>query len=98
MHESIFSYNITRPYPYQWFTWLVVLGGIAATALFSVINLAANGYDARQGFTPPKNICHLAIYTLLNSIAQYLLCDEPKWHRASRKAYMVSEKAVVVGK
>jgi hypothetical protein len=51
MHESIFSYNITKPYPYRWFTWLVVLGGIAAAALFSVINLAANGYDARYSCT-----------------------------------------------
>jgi hypothetical protein len=47
MYESIFNYNITRPYPYRWFTWTVVLGGIAAAALFSVINLAANGYDPK---------------------------------------------------
>jgi hypothetical protein len=23
MHESIFSYTLSRPYPYRWFTWVV---------------------------------------------------------------------------
>jgi hypothetical protein len=45
MHESFFSYNLARPYPYRWFTWVVVTGGLAATTLFSAINLAADGYD-----------------------------------------------------
>jgi hypothetical protein len=45
MHKSIFSYNLSRPYPYPWFTWVVVIGGVLATALFSVVNLAADGYE-----------------------------------------------------
>ena len=45
MKESVFSYNLSRPYPYPWFTWVTVVGGILATALFSIINLAADGYE-----------------------------------------------------
>ncbi|KAK5060043.1 hypothetical protein LTR84_009927 [Exophiala bonariae] len=45
MYTSIFSYQLSRPYPYRWFTYVVFLGGgAAAIALFSVISLAANGY------------------------------------------------------
>jgi len=44
MHESIFNYNLSRPYPYRWFTWVVLFGGLIATAIFSVVNLAADGY------------------------------------------------------
>lgn len=43
-HESLFSYNLSRPYPFRWFTWVTVIGGIAALFLFTVINLGANGY------------------------------------------------------
>jgi hypothetical protein len=45
MHKSIFSYGLSRPYPYRWFTWVVVVGGILAAALFSVLNVAADGYE-----------------------------------------------------
>jgi hypothetical protein len=55
MHESYFNYNVTRPYPYKWFTWAVVLGGIAATVLFSVLNLAANGYQLEVVYTTDPN-------------------------------------------
>ncbi|KAF2640657.1 hypothetical protein P280DRAFT_543395 [Massarina eburnea CBS 473.64] len=44
MHESLFSYQLTRPYPFKWFTPAVIVGGIIATILFSFINLATNGY------------------------------------------------------
>ncbi|KAF2095132.1 hypothetical protein NA57DRAFT_59879 [Rhizodiscina lignyota] len=45
MHASFFSYSLERPYPFRWFTWIVVIGGIAFTALFSVLNVATNGYN-----------------------------------------------------
>ncbi|KAI0838456.1 hypothetical protein F5Y06DRAFT_303776 [Hypoxylon sp. FL0890] len=44
-HRSIFSYNITRAYPLKWFTPVVVVGGIIATALVSFLNVAATGYE-----------------------------------------------------
>lgn len=47
MHESAFSYSLLRPYPYRWFTWTTLIGGLAFTALFSVINLAAVGYETK---------------------------------------------------
>lgn len=44
-HESFFSYNITRPYPYRWFTPVAVVGAVISIALFSLLNFVANGYD-----------------------------------------------------
>ena len=44
-HSSIFHYNVTRPYPFRWFTPLVAAGGIILFGLFSTLNLAQNGYE-----------------------------------------------------
>jgi hypothetical protein len=44
-HESIFSYGINRPYPFKWFTPVVLAGFLVATVLFSFLNFASNGYD-----------------------------------------------------
>jgi hypothetical protein len=49
MYTSYFSYNLTRPYPFRWFTCVVVLGGIVATTFVSIFNFAANGYLLRYG-------------------------------------------------
>jgi len=43
-HKSFFSYNLTKPYPFKWFTPVVLCGFVAATALFSFLNLITNGY------------------------------------------------------
>lgn len=43
--ESIFTYNIGRPYPYKWFTPVVITSFIVATVLFSFLNFVSNGYD-----------------------------------------------------
>ena len=55
MHESFFSYNLTRPYPYRWFTWVVGLGGVSAIIFFSFLNLAANGYTLSIVYTTNPN-------------------------------------------
>ena len=47
MAQSFFSYTLTRPYPFRWFTWAVVLGGISFTVFFSFVNIAADGYILR---------------------------------------------------
>ncbi|KAL1859038.1 hypothetical protein Daus18300_009676 [Diaporthe australafricana] len=44
-HESLFSYNITRPYPFRWLTPVVIGGGIVITILISFLNVAASGYE-----------------------------------------------------
>ena len=54
-HDSLFSYKLTRPYPYRWFTWVVAIGGIAATVFFSLLNLAANGYTLSPVYTTDPN-------------------------------------------
>lgn len=55
MHASIFSYNLSRPYPYRWFTPVVLVGGLLATVLFSVVNLAANGYQLQTVYVTDPN-------------------------------------------
>jgi len=44
MTSSLFSYNISRPYPFRWFTPVVFVGGAIAIALFSFLNFISNGY------------------------------------------------------
>ena len=51
MQLPSFSYSISRPYPYTWFTWVVIVGGICATVFFSILNLAANGYVLEVQYT-----------------------------------------------
>ena len=54
-HVSYFSYNLSRPYPFRWFTPVVVVGGVVLTALFSVLNFAANGYVLGSTFVADPN-------------------------------------------
>ncbi|KAF8850759.1 hypothetical protein BDZ45DRAFT_184966 [Acephala macrosclerotiorum] len=54
-HSSLFSYSLTRPYPFPWFTWVVVIGGIISTVFFSALNLAANGYLLKTIYTTNPN-------------------------------------------
>ncbi|KAI1395016.1 hypothetical protein F4819DRAFT_479848 [Hypoxylon fuscum] len=44
-YRSYFSYNITRAYPFKWFTPAVIIGAIIAIALVSFLNVAATGYE-----------------------------------------------------
>jgi hypothetical protein len=55
MHESYFKYNITRPYPFKWFTWVVSIGGAVLVVLFSVLNYAANAYTLTSVYTTDPN-------------------------------------------
>jgi len=54
-YTSWFSYPITKPYPYRWFTPVTVVGGIILSVLFSLVNLAANGYYMRTIYTNDPN-------------------------------------------
>jgi hypothetical protein len=42
--SSIFSYNLSRPYPFKWFTPVVFTSGVIAIVLFSLLNFVSNGY------------------------------------------------------
>lgn len=55
MYTSWFSYTITKPYPYRWFTPVAIVGGIILAVLFSLVNLAANGYYMRTVYTNDPN-------------------------------------------
>ncbi|KAK6845770.1 hypothetical protein PG995_015880 [Apiospora arundinis] len=45
MHQSSFSYNVTRAYPFKWLTPTVIIGGIITATLVSFINFASSGYE-----------------------------------------------------
>jgi hypothetical protein len=55
MHLHQFGYAISRPYPFSWFSWMVIVGGISATVIFSILNLAATGYILQVQYTSDYN-------------------------------------------
>ncbi|KAK5434149.1 hypothetical protein LTR34_003661 [Exophiala xenobiotica] len=55
MHQSFFSYTLTRPLPYKWFSFVVLVGGAVAIIFFSFLNLAANGYTLEVIYTTDQN-------------------------------------------
>ena len=50
-----FSYNLSRPYPFRWFTLLVIASGVALTALFTIVNLISSGYTLVAEYSPQAN-------------------------------------------
>ncbi len=48
MASSWFSYDLSRPYPYRWFTPVSLCGGTLFLALFTWLNFAANGFELRR--------------------------------------------------
>ncbi|KAF5024851.1 hypothetical protein F66182_3090 [Fusarium sp. NRRL 66182] len=55
MYLSWFSYPITRPYPFRWFTPVTILGGLVFLVLFTLINLASSGFYLKPIFTDNPN-------------------------------------------
>ncbi|KAH6972962.1 hypothetical protein BKA56DRAFT_492836 [Ilyonectria sp. MPI-CAGE-AT-0026] len=55
MHASTFSYNISRPYPFVWFTPVVVVGGLVAGALTAFLSVATQGYEMSTVYSPNPN-------------------------------------------
>lgn len=54
-----FSYNVTREYPYKWFTPVAIVGGVFLTMLFSFINFFSNAYIMVSVTTnDPSNVEH----------------------------------------
>lgn len=54
-YSSRFRYTIERPYPFRWFTPLITVTGIAATVLFTFVNIAADGYVQSVIYTTNPN-------------------------------------------
>ncbi|KAI1209371.1 uncharacterized protein F4807DRAFT_91589 [Annulohypoxylon truncatum] len=44
-YESFFSYSVSRPFPFRWFTPGAIIGGIVSLALFTFLNFASSGYN-----------------------------------------------------
>ncbi|KAF5594608.1 uncharacterized protein FSUBG_9374 [Fusarium subglutinans] len=55
MHASYFSYTLSRPYPYVWFTPVVLVGGLIATALIAFLSVATQGYETISMATANPN-------------------------------------------
>lgn len=72
MYQSFYAYNITRPYPYKWFTPVLIIGGIIAAGLFSLLNVATNGYEliAKSSTNPNET---LAQKDWLSSVPSFLI-------------------------
>ena len=51
-----FSYNLSRPYPFKWFTPLVIIGSAILTALFSTVNLISTGYSLVSEYSSQPNL------------------------------------------
>jgi hypothetical protein len=49
------SYPVTRDYPYKWFKWLVLFGGIFMIVVSSILNFSANGYSLAVKYTTYPN-------------------------------------------
>ena len=47
MPDYLFSYTLSRPYPFKWFTPITFLGGGLFTVFISLLNIAAVGYKSR---------------------------------------------------
>jgi hypothetical protein len=52
---SIFSYNVTRPFPFPWFTWAVLASGTILTVLFTFVAVASNAYELDSVYTTDCN-------------------------------------------
>ncbi|KAM7211020.1 hypothetical protein V8F06_013605 [Rhypophila decipiens] len=55
MRRITFSYPISREYPYDWFPWVVVIGG-------TVFSLATKGYYLEVMFTRNPNVTEAELY------------------------------------
>lgn len=55
MHQSWFEYPVTRPYPFRWFTPVVIGGAVVLAVVFSLVNLSSNGYYLKTVYTGNLN-------------------------------------------
>lgn len=55
MHSSYFDYKISRPYPFKWFTPVVIIGGAVAVVLLSILNLGSSGYTLAARYSHDPN-------------------------------------------
>ncbi|KAK4160687.1 hypothetical protein QBC43DRAFT_325076 [Cladorrhinum sp. PSN259] len=57
-----FTYSISREYPYRWFPWVTLIGGLVFATLFTVFSLAAKGYYLEVIYTRNPNITEAQLY------------------------------------
>lgn len=55
MHSSYFEYNISRPYPFKWFTPLALISLAIAAIPISIINLGSYGYTLAAQYSHDPN-------------------------------------------
>nr|OQO30432.1 hypothetical protein B0A51_03062 [Rachicladosporium sp. CCFEE 5018] len=52
---SFFTYSVSRPYPYRWFTPVVITGGIVLAIVSTFIAMASNAYELKPIYTTDPN-------------------------------------------
>ena len=50
-----FTYNLTRSYPYRYYTPVLIVDFLIATALFSFLNYVSSGYTLQASYLPDSN-------------------------------------------
>jgi hypothetical protein len=55
IHRSIFSFNLTRPYPFRWFSPLVFVGGSVVIVLVTFLSVATSGYETVSVYSANPN-------------------------------------------
>lgn len=56
MSPSMLTYNLTRPYPYRWYTPVLAVGFVIAAVLFSFINYVSSGYTLQATYLSDSNL------------------------------------------
>ena len=56
MYSSFFSYNVQKPYPFKWFTPVVLVGGLILAVLLSVMNFVQNSYALVVEYVDNPNV------------------------------------------
>ena len=51
-----FSYPLERPYPFRWFTWVALFGGLIAAVFLSFVSVATQGYETVAVYTSDPNV------------------------------------------
>ncbi|GIZ46228.1 hypothetical protein CKM354_000936200 [Cercospora kikuchii] len=53
--NSFFEYPLSRPFPSPIFTWIIIVGGLVLTVLFSFVAVASNAYQLESVYTTNPN-------------------------------------------
>lgn len=79
MYQSFFSYNVSRKYPFWWFTPLVVVGAVIAIPLITFLNVTMAGYElvATSSNNPNQTVANPSWYGNIQWPAYFIQNTQP---------------------